>query len=68
MPIKGYKKGRRLIDQRECAHKICCHHDNVYRLVREGRFPKPIKLPGSNKNLWAEDIVDRWIAEQLKAA
>jgi prophage regulatory protein len=40
---------------------------NLYRLVRLGKFPKPISL-GGRAVAWIESEVDDWIAERVKAA
>ncbi len=35
----------------------------LWRLVREGRFPKPIKI--GSRNAWIASEIDRWIVEQI---
>jgi predicted DNA-binding transcriptional regulator AlpA len=37
------------------------------RLVRDGKFPKPIKL-GKRAQGWPKSAVDKFIAENFKAA
>lgn len=38
----------------------------IYRLISEGRFPRPLKL-GLNASRWSEIEVQAWIAEQVAA-
>ena len=37
---------------------------HIYRLVRAGKFPKPIKL-GENRIAWVEAEVDEWINNKI---
>lgn len=36
---------------------------SVYRLVKVGRFPRPIKLGGGRASAWIADEVRAWITE-----
>ena len=36
----------------------------LWRKVREGSFPRPIKL-GANRNAWIEKEVDDWLASLM---
>lgn len=36
----------------------------LWRLWKEGKFPKPIKL-SINRNAWADADIDAWIAERI---
>lgn len=38
---------------------------HLYRLIRDGKFPKPIKL-GENRNAWVEEEIDRWLRERIE--
>lgn len=40
---------------------------SIYRLIREGAFPKPVPLVGRTV-AWDSEAVDCWIAERLSAA
>lgn len=44
--------------------------DHVLRMVKEGKFPKPVKLGASDKrqtrNFWVEEEIDKWLAERVK--
>jgi len=37
----------------------------VWRLVREGKFPKPIQLTGGHAVGWAASEVQRWIEGRI---
>jgi prophage regulatory protein len=36
-----------------------------WRLIKAGKFPKPIKLGQGGRNAWLEEEVDRHIAERI---
>jgi len=36
---------------------------HVYRMIRAGKFPRPVKL-GESTSAWLEDEIDRWIADR----
>jgi len=40
---------------------------SLYRMVREGKFPKPIKL-SARASAWRLDEVERWGEERTKAS
>lgn len=40
---------------------------SVYKLMREGRFPRGIAL-GARLVVWQETAIDAWIAEQVQLA
>lgn len=54
---------RTLLDSRGLKTKVPYCSDHVRRLYKAGKFPKPFKLPGSQKKLWFEDEVDAHLAE-----
>jgi prophage regulatory protein len=37
----------------------------IYRLIAEGRFPKPIHPAGSRISAWVAGEVDEWLTEQI---
>jgi prophage regulatory protein len=39
---------------------------HLFRLIRAGRFPKPIKL-GENRNAFVEAEIDQWIEARIAA-
>lgn len=38
---------------------------HIWRLVKEGRFPKPVKLGAGSRNAWVEFEVDAHIARMI---
>jgi len=40
--------------------------ETTWRMVREGRFPKPFKVEGGVRNLWLESTVDKFLADSAK--
>ena len=48
---------------------IAFSRQHVFRKVRAGTFPKPIKLGEGERatNAWLESEVDAWVAERAKA-
>ncbi len=55
----------RFLRIRDVAVKVGLSQQHIYKLVSEGRFPKPIKL-GTNAVRWLERDIDRWIREKVK--
>lgn len=55
-----------LLTKRETAERVKRAPEYVMFLVRQGRFPKPIKSGGRNgKVCFVESEVEAWIAEQI---
>ena len=46
----------RLLTDRQVGEILSIHHATVFRLVREGRFPAPVKL-GSSTRWRASDVI-----------
>jgi prophage regulatory protein len=40
---------------------------HLWRLVKAGRFPKPVKLGDGARNAWVEEEIDALIAERMAA-
>ena len=54
----------KLIRAKEVAKKVTLSVSHVYRLARDGKFPKPRKL-SANTTVWVEEEIDQWINERL---
>ena len=39
----------------------------VYRLIDEGKFPRPVQLGGTTLVAWVQSEIDAWIAERIAA-
>jgi prophage regulatory protein len=48
------------------AKGINFHRTHLDRLIRAGKFPRPIKI-GENRNAWIEDEVDAYILAKRDA-
>jgi prophage regulatory protein len=56
--------GMKLLDQDGLAQKGVQFSDtHIWRLIRAGQFPKPIKI--GNRNHWVESEIDDYIADKL---
>jgi prophage regulatory protein len=40
---------------------------HLWRLVKVGKFPKPVKLGDGARNAWVEEEIDALIAERMAA-
>jgi prophage regulatory protein len=41
---------------------------SLYRLVREGKFPRPIRLGGGKAVAWLESDIDDFMTERIQAS
>lgn len=53
-----------LLPMTEVRKRVGLCPSMVYRLVSQGRFPKPGKF--GTKSLWVESEVSAWIAERIR--
>lgn len=37
----------------------------LYKLIRNGNFPAPVKLTGSRAVAWSSDAVNAWVASRI---
>ncbi|HJR10040.1 MAG TPA: AlpA family phage regulatory protein [Rhodanobacteraceae bacterium] len=54
----------RLLPMRAVRDQVALHPATVYAMVKDGTFPKPVKL--GRRSLWIESEVQAWIAERIK--
>lgn len=47
----------------QVVDKVALGRSTIYRLIAEGKFPKPFQLV-PNRNAWIEEDIDRWLAEK----
>jgi predicted DNA-binding transcriptional regulator AlpA len=52
--------GARLLDRRELTGKVNLTYPTIWKLMREGAFPRSIVIGG--KVLWREHEIDQYIA------
>lgn len=60
--IKTIKQPEELLSIEHVCEIIKFSHDWVYRQIREGGFPKPIKINTSSR--WYRSEIDAWLDKQ----
>lgn len=55
-----------LIDMKFICERLGMMDKWIYKLIQDGRFPKPIKLGRSSK--WKLSEVDQWLQDQIIAS
>jgi len=58
---------QRFIRLPEVANRVGLKRSCIYKLISEGRFPKPIKL-GARAAVWPEATIEAWITAQIDRA
>ena len=59
--------GERLLRLPEVLERVPFRKITLYRLMREGSFPKNIQL-GSNMVAWVASDIDKWVSRKIKEA
>jgi prophage regulatory protein len=57
-PTRGYRA-------RVVAKRLDVNPQTIWRWVREGRFPRGIKI-GEMRTIWTEQMIAEWLAERAK--
>lgn len=57
--------GHRILRRAEVEAKTGFKRAHIYRLVKAGRFPKPVRL-GVRAVGWDSAEIDQWIEDRLK--
>jgi predicted DNA-binding transcriptional regulator AlpA len=57
----------RLSSKKEVAARVHYHPEHIMRLVRQQRFPKPIRLGSSSNSAvrFIDEEVDAWLAARV---
>lgn len=58
-------KPRKILRVRAVMDRTGLGHTSLYKLMSEGKFPRPIKIEGIQAVGWDSERVDAWIAKQL---
>src|SRR5262245_2134502 len=53
------------IDELKPAKGISFSKPHLYRLIKAGRFPKPVKI-GENRNGFVESEIDAWLRKKVE--
>jgi prophage regulatory protein len=65
--IEHARRGRRLLDDDGLKAKgINFSRQHRHRLIKAGKFPRPVKL-GANTNAWIEAEIDAYIETRISA-
>ena len=57
----------RIIRYPELFNKVPLSRSQIWRLEREGKFPKSIKI-GANSKGWVESQIDDWLCQRIEEA
>ena len=57
----------RLLRLKEVQERVGLCGSHIYNLIREGKFPSPIKLLGGRTSAWVESEISAWIDNQISA-
>jgi prophage regulatory protein len=57
----------RLLRIREVLERYPVSHSQLYNLIAEGRFPKPVHPGGGHGAFWIESEINEWIQEEIDA-
>lgn len=58
----------RLVSKKEAARAVGYHPEHLMRLVREGKFPRPVR-PGSGKHgavRFVESELEAWLTQRMQ--
>ena len=54
---------QRMLRRRDVEARTCLSKSTLYRLMSEGRFPRPVPL-GVRARAWPEEEIDAWLEER----
>jgi len=55
----------RLLRLDEVMARVPLKKPTIYRAIRDGKFPAPVKLLGARASAWDEAEIGAWIASRL---
>lgn len=61
-----FQAGPRLLRMPQVIDRIGLKKTVIYQRIKEGTFPKPVKL--GSASVWLEDEINAWIAQQVRQA
>jgi predicted DNA-binding transcriptional regulator AlpA len=59
MPVDMELQGRRLINRKELRQRVPVSDMSIWRWMKAGIFPKPVKI--NRRNYWRSDEIDRFL-------
>lgn len=57
----------RLLRLPEVQHQVGLGRSAIYQRLKDGTFPKPVKL-GARVAAWPASVIDAWIEQQIAAS
>jgi prophage regulatory protein len=57
-----------LIENAELSRWIRLDRSTIYRMVRDGRFPPPVRLTDGGRHAWRRADVEQWIDSRIARA
>lgn len=60
-------KTKQLLRMPDVIVQVALSKSQIYKLIKEGSFPKPIKV-GSRVSAWVSEDIGRWIDQTINAA
>ena len=67
-PIKLHAKGEHLLSLAEVERRTRLRKSAIYAGMKEGTFPRNVKLPGGRSVAWPASRIDAWIAAVIDAS
>ncbi len=61
-------KGERLLRWRDVEPRVGICRSHAHNLIKQGKFPAPIKITGARASAWLESEIDAWIMERVHKA
>ena len=55
----------KLLSAKEVAQRTSVSTAQIYRMVKEGRFPQPVRITDVRRG-WIEEEVENWISECVR--
>lgn len=56
---------QRFLKAKEVAERTSVSTAQIYRMVKEGRFPEPVRITDVRRG-WIEEEVENWISECVR--
>lgn len=65
-PVRSGSKSERLLRFRSVQERVPYSHSQIYLLMKNGGFPRPVSL-GGRAVAWRERDIDEWIESRKEA-
>ena len=63
--VRKLPLGERLLRWKQVQYRVGICRSYARYLIKQGKFPAPIKLLGRKISVWVESEIDAWIDEQI---